>query len=220
MSALSFGCQSCATLDSFNGSLQGLQPTFGGNNNGMINQMIEDNNFSNNNSNMVGNDMVVNNNANSEISYNADLRQNNYGSNNYNQPNNQMNQQMNNQQMNNSNQTYGNGNNMNQHPMNNNYNDVKLPQVVGTPKPTPKHRPIPNNNIVQSPPPVKDTENKFILYIKIGILVLCALAVHETIKYYINHSIKFNEGSPTYFVYYSIGCVVAFYFVNNYVKFE
>lgn len=207
MSALSYGCQSCSTVDSFNGSLQGFQQVLGGNNNSMINQMIEDNNFNNNNN--VGNDLIIKNNANNEI-YNADLRQNNYSSNNYNNT-------MNNPVMNHN--TYGNGNNMNQHPMNNNYGDVKIPQVVGT-KPVPnKPKIVPtNNNIVH----VKEPQNEKQIgwFVKVGLIFLIALSIHETIKYYINHSIKFNEGSPSLFVYYAIGCVVAFYLANNHIKFE
>lgn len=210
MSALSYGCQSCSTIDSFNGSLQGLHSSLGGNNNNMVNQMIEDNNFNNS----VGNDLIIRNNTSNEI-YNADLRQNNYGSNNYNNPPAVMNNPVN---MNN---TYGNGNNANQHPMNSNYNDVKIPQVVGTSaRPAPSRaKVVPNNNNVVYQ---KESENekKIGWFVKVGLIFLIAMSVHETIKYYINHSIKFNEGSPTYFVYYALGCLVAFYLVNNHVKFE
>ena len=137
------------------------------------------------------------------------------------------NQMMNNPMMNNpmmNNPTYGNGNNVNQHPMNANYNDVKVPQVVGTIKQAPnKPKPVQTNNVVyanNTNTNVNENEKKIGWYIKLGLIFLIALSVHETIKYYINHAIKFNEGSPTYFVYYAIGCLVAFYAVNNYVKFE
>lgn len=211
MSALSYGCQSCSTIDTFNGSLQGQHAVLGGNNNSMVNQMIEDSNFNN-----VGNELIVKNNIQEQI-YNADLRQNNYGGNNYNNNNqNQMNPVMNNN-------TYGNGNNANQHPMNSNYNDVKLPQIVGVPTKTaqPKGKIVPNNNnIIYANNKDIENEKKIGWYFKVGLVFLTALAIHETIKYYINHSIKFNEGSATYFVYYALGCLVAFYVVNNYVKFE
>ena len=210
MSALSYGCQSCSTIDSFNGSLQGVQQqSFGMNNNNAVNQLIQENNF---------NEAPMNNPTNSgmnpDVSYNADLRQNNYGGNNYNQP--QMNHQP---QMNN--QAYGNGNNVNQHPMNSNYNDVKVPQVIATSaKPAPpRAKPI-ENNVVRPSVVDKDEKSKLGCYVKLGLVILIALALHETIKYYINHSIKFNEGSPTYFVYYTLACVVALFVVQNYVKLE
>jgi len=216
MSALSYGCQSCSTIESFNGSLQGVQQESFGHNNSMVNHLIEENNFQKRNDNMTGNNMLPgmnnpsNSGVNNDVSYNADLRQNNYGGNNYNQP------QMNNQ-------NYGNGNNMSQHPMNTNYNDVKVPQVIGaSAKPVKnnlKQAPVnyvpTNNNIVYD----KD-EKKLSCYVKLGLVLLIALAVHETIKYYINHAIKFNEGSPTYYVYYSVACFALFFVVTKYVKLD
>lgn len=205
MSALGYGCQSCSTVESFNGSLQGVQQeSFGTNNNNVVNQLIQESNFNNNPMNNP-----VNSGINNDVSYNADLRQNNYGGNNYNQP------QMNNQ-------TYGNGNNANQHPMNSNYNDVKVPQVIGTSaKPAPpRQKPVENNVVPRNNVVEKEDKTKIGCLIKLGLMVLLALAVHETCKYYINHSIKFNEGTPTYFVYYAIGCAVVLFMVHNYVKFD
>lgn len=210
MSALSYGCQSCSTIDSFNGSLQGIQQqSFGMNNNNAVNQLIQENNF---------NEPPMNNPANSgmnpDVSYNADLRQNNYGGNNYNQP--QMNHQP---QMNN--QTYGNGNQVNQHPMNSNYNDVKVPQVIATSaKPAPPRAKPVESHVVRPSVVDRDEKPKLGCYLKLGLVILIALALHETIKYYINHSIKFNEGSPTYFVYYTLACMAALFLVQNYVKLE
>jgi hypothetical protein len=112
---------------------------------------------------------------------------------------------------------------MSQHPMNTNYNDVKVPQVIGaSAKPVKnnlKQAPVnyvpTNNNIVYD----KD-EKKLSCYVKLGLVLLIALAVHETIKYYINHAIKFNEGSPTYYVYYSVACFALFFVVTKYVKLD
>lgn len=39
---------------------------------------------------------------------------------------------------------------------------------------------------------------------KMTVSMLLALALHETIKNYITQSIKFNDGSPTYFVVYAV----------------
>jgi len=212
MSALSYGCQSCSTIESFNGSLQGVQQESLSNNNNMVNQLIEESNFQKKNEMLPNMNDPNSGGPNSDVSYNADLRQNNYGNNNYSQP------QMNNQ-------NYGNGNTMAQHPMNANYNDVKVPQVIGaSAKPVMnkvKQAPVnyvpTNNNIVYD----KDRdEQKLSCYVKIGLVILIALAVHETIKYYINHAIKFNDGTPTYYVYYSVACVALFFIVTNYVKFD
>ena len=39
--------------------------------------------------------------------------------------------------------------------------------------------------------------------IGIGIVITAALAWHEAFKYYIGRSIKFNQGNPTYYLYYA-----------------
>lgn len=213
MSSLSFGCNSCSTVESFNGSLQGVQGVFGSPNNNAINQMIAE---QQNNNNMGGQ-----NNYNGdtrpipEIPQSNNIPGNNSGTNNYNTP------VVNKPQMN-QNNSYGNGMNNTNHPMNGNYNDIKVPQVIGaSAKPVQKVRAKPvnvvpvNNNIVSNDIDTKkDGLNKSL---KCLIVILTALSLHETIKYYINHAIKFEEGSPKYYIYYAVACLVIAYGAHQYL---
>ena len=211
MSTLSYGCTNCSTVESFNGSLQGLQGGFGGNNNA-VNHMISEQQNNMSGENTYTNDapsIQTDQQSNNLHSGNNENNDNNYSNSNYNQPT---------QPMNNS---YGNGNNTAQHPMNGNYNDVKVPQVMGTSaQPVQKVRARPINNTV----PINNNISKEEIaksqihhHIKLVILVVLALATHETVKYYINHSIKFDEGSPQYFVYYTVACAVALYLAHQYL---
>ena len=50
------------------------------------------------------------------------------------------------------------------------------------------------------------------------IVVLLALALNDLAKFYINRSIKFQNGSHTYFIYYCVGISLLLYIVSKYVN--
>ena len=49
----------------------------------------------------------------------------------------------------------------------------------------------------------------------IMVAFLVASAWHETIKYYINQSIKFNGGTPTYYIVYAVVATLASIFLSS-----
>lgn len=49
----------------------------------------------------------------------------------------------------------------------------------------------------------------------IAIAFLVANAWHETIKYYINQAIKFNGGTPTYYIVYAVVATLASIFLSS-----
>ena len=53
-------------------------------------------------------------------------------------------------------------------------------------------------NIAQS------TYSLTLLCIGLGIMITGALAWHEAVKYFIVRSIKFNQGTSTYYIYYAL----------------
>lgn len=124
-------------------------------------------------------------------------------------------------------------NNYNNNGYNNNgYNEVKLPQIAGSVNTQPtvtsqNNNGARNNKQVKQVPPVQtqnnkagnddQQKNKLYMLIKLVICILLALAIHETIKYHINHNIKFNEGSPSYFVYYCVGVAILLYVAHQYL---
>ena len=55
-------------------------------------------------------------------------------------------------------------------------------------------------------------------FIVMGIVIVAALACNETVKYYINQSIKFNDGSPLYYVAYSVIAILLGAAVHHYVN--
>ena len=51
------------------------------------------------------------------------------------------------------------------------------------------------------------------------VLLLTGLAWHEVIKYYINRSIKFSNGSHKYFIYYAgIATLALLFFISMNLK--
>ena len=198
MSYLSYGCNSCSTLDSFDGSLQG---SF--NNNADVNHLLASQ------QNQMNNEMpspppsmqppVITNHNNNINPPTVNLNQikvpqipsNNNVSNN-NIMNNQNNQMMNNTQA------------MNNNQMVNNNVTAQNPNMVNN-----TNNKVRNNNpmVVNANLNVEEEDNVKLMWqccLKLGLVIVCSLAFHETVKYYINHSIKFNDGSATYYIYYTI----------------
>jgi len=54
-------------------------------------------------------------------------------------------------------------------------------------------------------------------YLLLGLVFLIALSWHETIKFYINQSIKLNDGSPTYYIGYSVVATLLGFALYNYL---
>ena len=65
------------------------------------------------------------------------------------------------------------------------------------------------SNIAQS------TYSYTFVFLGVGIMITAALAWHEAIKFFINRSIRLNQGAPTYYLYYAlILTVLAAFFFN------
>jgi hypothetical protein len=50
------------------------------------------------------------------------------------------------------------------------------------------------------------------------VVLLVALALNDLAKYFINRSIKFQNGTHMYYVYYSVGLVIVLYIVSKYAN--
>lgn len=55
-------------------------------------------------------------------------------------------------------------------------------------------------------------------YLMLGLVIVVALAWNETIRFYINQSIKLNDGSPSYYVAYAIVATLLAFGVYMYMK--
>jgi len=64
-----------------------------------------------------------------------------------------------------------------------------------------------------------ETQNKYIsTMFNYVIVLLVALALNDLAKYYINRSIKFQNGTHMYYVYYSVGLVIVLYMISKYTN--
>ena len=64
-----------------------------------------------------------------------------------------------------------------------------------------------------------ETQTKYIsTMFNYVIVLLVALALNDLAKYYINRSIKFQNGTHLYYVYYSIGLVIVLYMISKYTN--
>lgn len=50
------------------------------------------------------------------------------------------------------------------------------------------------------------------------VVLLVALAINDLAKYFINRSIKFQNGTHMYYVYYSVGLIIVLYIVSKYAN--
>ena len=60
------------------------------------------------------------------------------------------------------------------------------------------------NNAVNNSAPKKPVVLNMSNLLLLGVTIVAALAVNETARYHINQAIKFNEGSPMYYLGYAI----------------
>jgi len=78
---------------------------------------------------------------------------------------------------------------------------------------------VPVANTVPAPlKKTKSIEYGVNYFLMVGLAVAAALAFNETAKYHINQAIKFNEGSPMYYVAYAGVMVVLAGVVHNYLS--
>ena len=142
----------------------------------------------------------VRNNDNNNVITNPQMNHNNQG-NQVNQANNQVNNQGNNQN------NQGNNQVNNQNNQGNNQVQEKIVYVKQTD----------DNKQTNSCPSTGKMLSKYnIVFI---VLLLTGLAWHEVIKYYINRSIKFSNGSHKYFIYYAgIATLALLFFISMNLK--
>ena len=64
-----------------------------------------------------------------------------------------------------------------------------------------------------------DSNHKFIAtHFNYVLVVLVALAVNDLAKYFINRSIKFQNGTHNYYIYYTVGLALVLYMMSKYVN--
>ena len=74
-----------------------------------------------------------------------------------------------------------------------------------------------NLNTVNNAP--AENNHKFIAtHFNYAIVVLVALAVNDLAKYFINRSIKFQNGNHNYYIYYTVGLGLVLYMMSKYVN--
>lgn len=54
-------------------------------------------------------------------------------------------------------------------------------------------------------------------YLMLGVVFVCALSLHETVKFYINQSIKLNDGNPALYAGYTVVAVLVAFALYNYL---
>jgi hypothetical protein len=199
------GCNSCETIGGGNSSFNNL--------NGLYNQdngsaqaanMVVNNSMNSMNNGNNGNNYQQQNNNTAQL--NAQLAQlSNNGANNGNNGNNGNN---NTQQVQLVAVPNNNANNTN------NSNQNKAVVVATVANNTRNNGNIAVNNAAPKKPVVLNMTNLLLL----GVTIMAALAVNETARYHINQAIKFNEGSPMYYLGYSVVAVLLVIVVHNYVS--
>jgi hypothetical protein len=129
---------------------------------------------------------------------------------------------------------------MNNQPSNNQINEQNIQNILNSiPDTSKRNPPLPdrgslrmnqeqmemNNQILQnlnnlnSPPANTESNHKFIAtHFNYVLVVLVALAVNDLAKYFINRSIKFQNGTHNYYIYYTLGLVLVLYMVSKYVN--
>ena len=199
------------------------------NSNNVLNYNNTNNSISSNNSdnsNSINNLNNLNNNANNNMLHNNNNKQmNNIGnselqqilgnSNNNMQNNMQNNNQISEQQIQNI---------LNSIPNTNKRNSTQLPDI-GLMRNNNEQVELSNqlNNVVNNANVVElnnsDSQTKYIsTMFNYVIVLLVALALNDLAKYYINRSIKFQNGTHMYYVYYSVGLVIVLYIVSKYTN--
>jgi len=195
------GCNSCETIGGGNSSFNNL--------NGLYNQdngsAQAANMVVNNSMNSMNNGNNYQHQNNNTAQLNAQLAQlSNNGPNNANNGNN-------NQQV----QVVAVPNNVRNNGNNGNNGNQNKAVVVATVANNTRNN---GNNAVNSSAPKKHVVLNMSNLLLLGVTIVAALAVNETARYHINQAIKFNEGSPMYYLGYAIVAVLLVMVVHNYVS--
>ena len=166
---------------------------------------------------------VINNTMANNIKNLNNNTQNNISANNNNNMNNNIdiNQLMNNQQSNNQISEQNMQNILNSIPDTNRRNPA-LPDL-GAMRANQEQIEM-NNQILQNLNNLNSSNNsesnhKFIsTHFNYVLVVLVALAINDLAKYFINRSIKFQNGTHNYYIYYTVGLVLVLYMMSKYVN--
>ncbi len=166
---------------------------------------------------------VINNTMANNIKNLNNNTQNNISANNNNNMNNNIdiNQLMNNQQSNNQISEQNMQNILNSIPDTNRRNPT-LPDL-GAMRANQEQIEM-NNQILQNLNNLNSSNNsesnhKFIsTHFNYVLVVLVALAINDLAKYFINRSIKFQNGTHNYYIYYTVGLVLVLYMMSKYVN--
>jgi hypothetical protein len=174
-------------------------------NNSAANNIMANNLKNNNTNNMSANSNNKMNNMNMDISHLA---------------NNQQNQQNQQNQVNEQNIQ----NILNSIPDTNKRNNNQM-QDMGAPRQNQEQIVMNNqlmnnlNNMNNSQVDNTSSNTKFIsTHFNYVLVVVVALAINDLAKYYINRSIKFQNGTHTYYLYYAVGVCLVLYMMSKYVS--
>lgn len=187
-------------------------PLLSGSQENSFNKSLEENSVINNN--MANNIKNLNNNKQNNMSANSNNKMNN---------NLDLNQLMNNQPSNNQMNEQNIQNILNSIPDTNKRNP-SLPDM-GSMRMNQEQMEV-NNQILQNLNNLNkvndesvESNHKFIAtHFNYVLVVLVALAINDLAKYFINRSIKFQNGTHNYYIYYTIGLVLGLYMVSKYVN--
>ena len=78
------------------------------------------------------------------------------------------------------------------------------------------NQPVNNQHINNQPVnnQVNKTEETNMKDIRIVLCILAALSINEAVKYFINKSIRLNNGTSSRYIYYSVICIAAVILYN------
>lgn len=195
--SLGNGCNSCSEVG---GSFNNLPP---------MGQLLNNDNTSNYLSNMVSQNVANNNNNN--MYYN-----NNNNNNGYNTP---VNNVANNLANNLANNVANSANQVNAliNASNNGRNVTAIPNTINVNA----NNAAPANNVKFAPSNVVDNRRKgmsqsAIYFVMMAFVFIAALSWNDAIRYFINQSIKFNSGKPSYYIFYAVLMTILAAVVFNY----
>ena len=130
---------------------------------------------------------------------------------------------------------------MNNQPQNNQMNEQNIQNIINSiPDTNKRNPPLPDigalrmnqeqmemnnkimqnlNNLNNSNNVVQESNHKFIAtHFNYVLVVVAALAINDLAKYFINRSIKFQNGTHNYYIYYTVGLELVIYMMSKYVN--
>ena len=200
----------CGCDNTFN-SVMDESPLLNGSQESMFDPM------NNNNLNNLNNNNMLSNNMNSMNNLELNQMMNNNGMN-MNQNNNGMNMNSNNNGMNE--QQIQNIINSIPNKMNNNIElpDNSLSRNIDALNAQNNNKNNQVNNSVANVIVANDQSKYIATMFNYVVVVLLALAINDLVKYFINRSIKFQNGSHNYYIYYTVGLGIVLYIVSKFTN--